>query len=349
MQSEDIWMDLHVLHRHGWSIAALAREFGIDWRTAKRYATAAALPRYGPRARPAELTAAQLAHIERRLTACPDLRVTVLLRELRDDYGYTASYASLRRRVVGLRPAAEAEPEIRFETGPAIQTQGDWTACGVWPLGDGAAELFAWVAVLGFSRMPALRFATDKTRATTLATIVRTSDDLGGATAEYLTDRDTALVNGATADGRAIHAPEWLDTAALLGTRPRACRAYRAKTKGKVERVNREVKADFLAWLGGQVLPERPTLGWYDAAARRWATEVVAQRRHRTTERIVGEAWAQERPLLLPVSRRVLARYEGGDTLVALPDGPPPTPARLVSVAEPVETRSLDVYAELAR
>lgn len=34
MQSEDTWMELHVLHDHGWSIAALAREFGLDWRTA---------------------------------------------------------------------------------------------------------------------------------------------------------------------------------------------------------------------------------------------------------------------------------------------------------------------------
>ena len=41
-----------------------------------------------------------------------------------------------------------------------------------------------------------------------------------------------------------------------------------------------------LAWLGGQVLPERPTLAWYNAAARRWTVEVVAKRRHRTTERI---------------------------------------------------------------
>jgi hypothetical protein len=25
-------MELHLLHDHGWSIAALAREFGLDWR-----------------------------------------------------------------------------------------------------------------------------------------------------------------------------------------------------------------------------------------------------------------------------------------------------------------------------
>ena len=92
-------MELHVLHRHGWSIAALAREFGLSWRTARRYAAAEEAPRYRPRARPAELSPAEVAHVERRLAACPDLRATVLLRELHDEYGYLGSYASLRRRV----------------------------------------------------------------------------------------------------------------------------------------------------------------------------------------------------------------------------------------------------------
>lgn len=90
MQSEETWMELHVLRRHGWSIAALAREFGLNWRTARRYATTQEAPRYRPRARPAELSAAQVAHVERRLAACPDLRATVLLRELVEGYGYTS-------------------------------------------------------------------------------------------------------------------------------------------------------------------------------------------------------------------------------------------------------------------
>jgi transposase len=202
------------------------------------------------------------------------------------------------------------------------------------------------VAILGCSRMPAVRFATDKKRATTLRAIVRCVDDLGGASAEFLTDRDTALMHGARADGSPIYALEWVDTAALLGMRPRACRPYRAKTKGKVERVIREVKEDFLAWLTGQVLPERPSLAWYDAAARRWALEVVATHRHRTTERIVGEAWAEERAFLTPVPRRVLARFEGLATLVPAPlPGRPP----VALVGETVEVRPLAAYAELAR
>jgi hypothetical protein len=154
-------------------------------------------------------------------------------------------------------------------------------------------------------------------------------------------------MSGSRSDGSPIYAPEWVDVAALLGTRPRACRPYRAKTKGKVERVIREIKEDFLAWLTGQVFPERPSLAWYDAAARRWATEVVAARRHRTTGRVVGEAWAAERALLTPVSRRLLARMEGAETLVPLP------PVRGTGTAaiagETVEVRPLAVYAELVR
>ena len=115
-----------------------------------------------------------------------------------------------------------------------------------------------------------------------------------------------------------------------------------------MERVIREIKEDFLAWLTGQVLPERPTLAWYDAAARRWAVEVHAARLHRTTGRVIGEAWADERPLLLPVSGRLIARMEGQDTLV-------PLPARVsasrmpAALGETVEVRPLAVYAELAR
>jgi transposase len=154
-------MELHVLRRHGWSIAALAREFGLNWRTAKRYATTQEAPRYRPRARPAELSAAQVAHVERRLAACPDLRATVLLRELSTEYGYTSSYASLRRRVVVLRPATTAEPVLRFETGPGIQTRATGPTAGL-AAGDGTAELLpggSWAAAAGAASRPTGRGA----------------------------------------------------------------------------------------------------------------------------------------------------------------------------------------------
>jgi hypothetical protein len=87
---------------------------------------------------------------------------------------------------------------------------------------------------------------------------------------------------------------------------PRACRPYRAKTKGKVERLVREVKESFLAWLGGQILPTAPTLADYDRLALQWREEVVLPRRQRTTGRVIAAAWEAERPRLRPVPERLL-------------------------------------------
>jgi IS30 family transposase len=64
-------MELKALHRHGWTVSALAREFGVCRDTVRRE-----LRRDGParyvRDKPTELTPAQLVHIERRLAAWRD-------------------------------------------------------------------------------------------------------------------------------------------------------------------------------------------------------------------------------------------------------------------------------------
>jgi len=342
MQCEEDWLVMHVLFaHHGWSISKIAREFGVNWRTAQRYATSEAVPRYRPRERPAKLTEAQLAYLERRLDRCSDLRATTLYREL-SELGYRGSYPSLARRVRAIRPRDEdTDPVVSFETDPGIQAQVDWTDCGRWLVGDALRTLHAFVGVLGFSRMVAVRFATDTTRPTTLRLLVAALEDLGGVSAEVLSDRDPALVIGETPAHRPVFAPEWSDLAATLGTKPRACRAHRAQTKGKVERAIREVKEDFLRWLTGQVLPARPTLGDYDRLARRWALEVVATRRHRTTGRVVGEAWEQERALLREIPARIVSSLAGERA-----EAPAPVIdlSALRSAGEVVEPRQLGDY-----
>jgi transposase len=313
MQCEEDWAVMHALHQsHGWSIAKIAREFDVTWRTARRYATAETVPRYRPRARPAELSQAQVAHVTRRLGAHPELRATTLYREVQE-LGYVGSYPSFARRVRLLRPVdPQADPRVRFETDPGVQVQADWADCGQWLVGEQLCTLQAFVAVLGFSRMVAVRFATDTTRPTTLRLLIECLADLGGAPGEVLTDRDPALVIGSTPSGRPVFAPEWVDLAEVLGIRPRACRPYRAKTKGKVERVIRELKEDFLAWATGQPMPPSPMLADYDRLAATWCTQVVAARRHRTTGRVVQEAWSQERQLLGQIPDRVLTSRRGG-------------------------------------
>jgi hypothetical protein len=66
----------------------------------------------------------------------------------------------------------------------------------------------------------------------------------------------------------------------------------------------REVKESLLPWLSGQALPARPVLADYGALARRWVNEVLAARRHRTTGRLIGDAWCEERATLTAIRHR---------------------------------------------
>ena len=81
----------------------------------------------------------------------------------------------------------------------------------------------------------------------------------------------------------------------------------------------REVKESLLPWLSGQALPTRPVLADYDALARRWVEEVVVARRHRTTGRVIGDAWREERPALAAIPPRVLAALAGADEAIPSP------------------------------
>src|SRR5215207_4571159 len=161
-------MELRVLHQHGRSISALAREFGLSRNTVKREVESREPRRYPVRAKPTALGEAQQAHVERRLAVCPTIRGTDLHAELVGQYEHVGSYPAFARHLRTVRPAQVRDPEIRFETDPGLQTQADWAILGPWPLNGAMVELSAMVTIRGCSRAPAIRFATDRTRKTTL-------------------------------------------------------------------------------------------------------------------------------------------------------------------------------------
>ena len=63
MQSGATHMEIKVLHEHGWSISALAREYGLSRTTVRRELASAEPRHYAPRAKPTAFSAAQLAHV----------------------------------------------------------------------------------------------------------------------------------------------------------------------------------------------------------------------------------------------------------------------------------------------
>jgi transposase InsO family protein len=87
------------------------------------------------------------------------------------------------------------------------------------------------------------------------------------------------------------------------GFRPRLCRPYRARTKGKVERFNGYLKGSFVTPLAATLKSAGLVLDATTANAHigRWIEEVAHQRDHGTTGEKPGVRLDTERLALLPL------------------------------------------------
>jgi transposase len=111
----------------------------------------------------------------------------------------------------------------------------------------------------------------------------------------------TAVI-GADEDDAVVYNPSLVALANHYGYQPRACRPYRAKTKGKVERPYRYVRQDFFLARSFRNLDDLNT------QFGTWLAEIANPRRHATTRRVVAEAFAEEKlqtPPAIPYSAAV--------------------------------------------
>jgi len=182
--------------------------------------------------------------------------------------------------------------------------------------------------VLGHSRMMWARFVAQQDLATVLRCHVAAFTALGGVPEQILYDRMRTAVLGEV-DGRGIvYNDKLLALAAHYGFVPKACRPYRAKTKGKVERPFRYVREDFFLARSFRNLDD------LNAQFAQWLDQVANRRMHGTTGRIVIEHFAEEQPALqrppagpfnavLRLERRI--SHEGmisvGGNFYSVPDG----------------------------
>ena len=167
-------------------------------------------------------------------------------RELRErDYG--GGYTAVKRAVRALRPPRTAPFETRFETAPGEQAQVDLARFEVEFTGEPGVRRIVWLfsMVLGYSRLIWARFVSHQDLQTVLRCHIAAFEALGGAPREVLYDRMRTAVVGEDPDGLVVYNRALLDLARHYGFQPRACRPYRAKTKGKVERPFRYVREDF--------------------------------------------------------------------------------------------------------
>jgi len=329
----------HYLER-GVSKAALSRRFGVSRRTIHEWVETGQLDRdlssgrsrYSPRPPVPHKLAPYTGIIAARLEEFPALSAKRLFDEVRAS-GYAGGYSRVRDYVRSVRPRRAAEPVVRFETPAGRQGQVDF---GTFTLPWGRRH--ALVVVLGYSRLLWLRFYRRQTMAVLTAGLERAFARFGGVPHELLFDQMRAVVlsDGRVGGGELVLNAEFLRFAAHWGFHPRACRPYRAQTKGKVERPIRYIRDGFFygrTFINDEDLNEQGS---------RWLEETANVRRHGTTgERPLARFERDERGVLRPLADRPYRRFGAR--------GVPASVSPRVAETVKVERRSLQVYAEAVR
>jgi transposase len=336
-----------VLLRHlldeGLTKAAIAARLGVSRRVIYHWLETGQLDRdvttpLPPRVRrtgPSKL-AAYTAIIDTRLASYPELSAIRLFDECRAA-GYAGGLSQLQCYVRQTRPRPPVEPIIRFETEPGVQAQVDFAEVRL-PWG----KRYALLVVLGYSRLLWVGFSPRQTMQTVMRGLEAAFTAFGGVPRECLFDQMRAVIldDARVQGGKLLENAEFLRFAAHWGFRIRACRPYRAKTKGKVERPIHYLRHNFLYG--------REFLGDADLAAQaaQWCTGTANQRAHGTTHEAPQLRFERdERSTLLPLATRP---YQ---SLVLAPERMAGRQAPRREISPPlvsVERRALRTYAELA-
>ncbi len=302
MLTQELVVEIHVLHRQGMSIRRIAEKLNISRNTVRRYLRDARETKcYGPRPlRPSKLDPYKPYLQERIEAAKPHwIPAIVLFREIQSR-GYPGKEGMVR---IYLRQF-KSKPNVkivRFETAPGQQLQVDFTT-----IRRGQHKLKAFVATLGYSRAAFVRFSQFERQDDWITGIESALHYFGGVPQDLLFDNAKCIMIERDAYGEGRH--RWnaalLATAQHYGFRLRACRPYRAKTKGKVERFNGYLKRSFITPLAaslkqaGLILDAETANGYVGP----WLHDVAHQRIHGTTGEKPQGRLEEERLKLWPLS-----------------------------------------------
>lgn len=286
-------MTILELHRQGLSISAIATRLGMDRKTIRKYIRdGIQVPRYGPRAPRPCVVDPFIGYVTERVRAFPDLSIERMLREVRA-IGYQGGRTSLGELVREVRPPRQSGFEVRFETPAGQQAQVDFAHFNV-EFDDAPGQrrsIWLFTIVLGHSRYLWGRFVEHQDLQTVLRCHMEAFEHIGGIAREILYDRMKTAVLGEV-DKHIIYNSKLIAFAQHYGFAPRACKAYRAKTKGKVERPYRYIRQDFFLARRFQ------NLGDLNRQLRQWLDTVANVRVHGTTQRVVAQHFIEEKPAL---------------------------------------------------
>lgn len=292
LRKED-WMEIKAQLEQGVYLKDIAREIGVHPKTvARAIRRGGAPPGQRPAARRSMLDPFKPA-IDAMLRAGV-WNGMVVYRKLQE-MGYPGKTTLVRDYLRPKRPLRQSRATVRFETEPGVQMQSDWGEIETKVAGE-AKKLCFIVNTLGYSRRFHFWCAEAMDAEHTYEGIVRAFEHFGGVTREVLVDNQKAAVIRHRIGDRVRFNERFVDLAGLYGFTPRACRPYRARTKGKDERMVGYVKNNFFVRYS-----EFESLAHMNALAEKWLTDEADPRVHGTLKEVVSERFERERPALSPL------------------------------------------------
>ena len=330
MVEPEIVQHIRALAQMRWGTKRIARELGIARQTVRRYLRGGVSAEVQHRLTRRSLDESQRARAVELFDGAAEGNA-VVVRQLLVDEGVDVDVRVVQRVLAPHRQAKHAAEvaTVRFETAPGHQLQIDFGEKRVLVAGV-EIRLQLFVAVLGYSRrcfvQPFRRQRHDDWREG-LAGAFR---HFGGVTQTVLVDNARALIADRVGDVVQVH-PGFKAFCDDWGVQVRACKPYRARTKGKTERGVGYVKHNALA---GRTFESWSALETHLA---RWMT-IADERDHGTTHeapraRFDASEAAALRPLParpIPVRQRRESRRVSSDCFVDIDTVRYSVPHRLV-------------------
>lgn len=281
----------------GWGARRIAKEFGCERNTVKRYLRQGGWQPYGAPQRRSKLDGLDewLAESFKQHGGNAD----VVRQSLISEHSIHVSLRTVERAVKPLRLELSrlAEATVRFETLPGQQMQIDFGSKKVDINGE-QVKVHVFVATLGYSRRIYSEAFLHERQSAWFQGIESAFRHFGGVPQEILLDNASALVKSHNRETREVVFNDRLKAfCSYYGTTPKACAPYRARTKGKDERGVGYVKSNALAG------HKHTSLEGINEHLTWWAREISDVRVHGTTgEKPTERFEREERQALRPLA-----------------------------------------------
>jgi len=229
------------------------------------------------------------------------LNAVRLLREIQQR-GYQGGISILRDFMRPYRPPLVGKATCRFETAPGQQAQLDLGVFKYLDMNKMVATVYCFAMTLCYSRMLYLEFIPRADQLHILRALRNALEFFGGVPAEVLSDRCSSLVLCQEEDGVRWQ-PGYLRFCEYYGFTPRACRPYRSRTKGKIERP--------IGYIRGSFWPVNfADLDDLNRQAWTWRDVLANVRVHGTTHEVPLGRWQEEKLQPLPGGQFMLEEVE---------------------------------------